>query len=260
MVAKAEARQQRVIVLGSGPALSSATRDNTFFVFDSDAGSLLIDCGGSPFHKLLRIGLDPSRLSGVVLTHAHPDHVYGLASLVHEMWLDGRTEALDIYANSHAERVALSLLDVFELRSKPLPLDFHLIPEEPGYLLTQNAGFEVRTAPVRHQVPTVAVRIDSLSNGRAVAFSSDTSPCPELVALAKGADLLFHECAVEEPDPFHSTPEDVGQVAAAAEVGRVILVHAHHSLTKEPYSSISQIAKLYPGDVRFAEDFDVYQL
>ena len=49
-------------------------------------------------------------------------------------------------------------------------------------------------------------------------------------------------------------------MAAAAEVGRVILVHAHHSLTKEPYSSISQIAKLYPGDVSFAEDFDVYEL
>ncbi|MDH4209543.1 MAG: ribonuclease Z, partial [Anaerolineae bacterium] len=181
--AELEVRPQRVIVLGSGPALASATRDNTYFVFDSDASSLLIDCAGSPFHRLLRVRLDPSLLSGVLLTHAHPDHVYGLASLVHEMWLDGRTEPLNIYANVHTERLALALLDVFDLRSKPLPLAFYLIPEEPGHLLMQNQRFEVRTAAVRHQVPTVAVRIDSLSSGKAVVFSSDTSPCPELVAL-----------------------------------------------------------------------------
>ena len=79
-------------MLGSGPALASEDRDNTFFLFESAAGSLFIDCGGSPFYKLLKVGADPNFLAGVLLTHSHPDHLYGLPSLLHELWLYGRRD------------------------------------------------------------------------------------------------------------------------------------------------------------------------
>jgi ribonuclease Z len=246
--------------LGSGPALASATRDNTFFLWENEGNSLLIDCAGSPFHKLLRVGAQPDRLGGVLLTHAHPDHIYGLPSLIHEMWLWGRREALHIYANEHSHLSALSLVDVFQLRSKPVPLEFHLISEEPDSLLLQCADFDVHTSPVRHEIPTHAVRITSRVDGKAVAFSADTSPCPELVTLAREADLMFHECAVQEPHPFHSTPEDVGRVASEAEVARVVLVHCHHHLAQQPRLALARIAKLFPGEVSFAKDFDVYDL
>lgn len=252
--------RRRVVVLGSGPALATATRDNTSFLLESEAGNLLIDCGGSPFHKLLRAGSDPDRLGGVLLTHAHPDHIYGLPSLLHEMWLDGRTDVLHIYANKHTLEVALSLLDVFALRRKPVELDLQTIPEKNEYLLLENEILEVRTSPVEHEVPTVGVRVTMRSNGRTVAFSADTGPCRPVVALARGADVLFHECAVVEPHPFHSTLEDVGRTAAEAEVARLVLVHCHHSLTKEPERTIAKIAKLFPGRIEFAEDFGVYEL
>jgi len=260
MGAVTKSDRQRVVVLGSGPALATAERDNTSFLLESPAGNLLIDCGGSPIHKLLRVGSEPDDLLGVLLTHAHPDHIYGLPSLLHEMWLYGRTRSFHVYANQHTLRGALSLLDVFDLQEKPLPLEFHVIPDEWQHLLLDNQSFEVRTSPVRHEVPTVGVRVRLRSSDEAIAFSADTSPCPPLVALAKGAGLLFHECSVVEPHAFHSTPEDVGRVAAEAEVGRVILVHCHHSLTRQPDLAKAQIAKLFAGRVEFAEDYGVYEL
>ncbi len=253
-------RGQRIVVLGSGPALATETRDNTFFLFDSPDGSLFVDCAGSPFHKMLRAGVDPEGLKGVIVTHAHPDHIYGLPSLVHELWLHGRKEALHIFANSRTQEVARVLLDTFELWEKPVPLDLHLIPNEEHYPLMETGSYAIHTSPVRHQIPTVAVRVASRTNGRVAVFSSDTSPCPELVTLARGADLLFQECSVEEPHPFHSTPEQVGELAAEAEVGEVILVHCHHNLVKEPYVTFAEIRKQYPGPVQFAQDFDVYEL
>ena len=253
-------RGQRIIVLGSGPALATEARDNTFFLFDSPEGSLFVDCAGSPFHKMLRAGVDPEGLKGVILTHAHPDHIYGLPSLVHELWLYGRKEALHIFANSHTQEVARVLLNAFELWEKPVPLDLHLIPDEVQYPLTETGSYAIHTSPVRHQVPTVAVRVASRTNGTVAVCSSDTSPCPELVSLARAADLLFQECSVEEPHPFHCTPEQVGELAAEAEVGEVILVHCHHNLVKEPYVTIAEIRKQYPGPVQFAQDFDVYEL
>jgi ribonuclease Z len=250
----------RIVVLGSGTALASASQDNTFFVVENGADGLLIDCGGSPFHKLLKAGVEPNRLDWVILTHAHPDHIYGLPSLVHELWLDGRRAPLHVFANRHTRQVAVALLDAFDLRRKPMPVEFHLIPSKEQYLLTENERLVVHTSPVKHEVPTVAVRITARVTGRAAVFSADTSPCPELVSLARGADVLFQECTVEEPHPFHSTPRQVGEVAAEAGVGEVILVHYHPNLVKEPYLTIAEIGKRYPGPVRFAEDFDVYEL
>lgn len=253
-------KRQRIVVLGSGPALASATRDNTFFLIDSAAGSLLIDCAGSPFHKLLKAGVDPERLKGVILTHAHPDHVYGLPSLVHELWLYGRREALHIYANGHTHGVVRTLLDAFELREKPVPLELHFIPSEETFLLLETELYAVYSSPVRHQVPTNAVRFASRVNGKVAVWSSDTSPCRELVSLARGAELLFQECSVEELHPFHCTPEQVGELAGEAQVGEVILAHCHPNLVKEPYLTIAEIRKQYHGRVQFAEDFDVYEL
>ncbi|HUS69545.1 MAG TPA: ribonuclease Z [Anaerolineae bacterium] len=259
MVGKIDLRQ-RIVVLGTGPALASASRDNTFFLFESAAGSLFIDCAGSPFHKLLKVGADPDSLAGVILTHSHPDHIYGLPSLIHELWLHGRRDTLHIFANAATQRVAEALLDVFQLRAKPVPLEFHIIPGDEGHLLLESESYWVHTSPVRHEVPTSAVRITSRENGRVAAFSADTSPCSELVALARGADLLFHECSVETPHPFHSTPEQVGELAAEADVGQVILVHCHRDLTKEPYLPVSEIRKRYQGEVRFAKDLEEYEL
>jgi ribonuclease Z len=246
--------------LGSGPALASETRDNTFFVFESRGGSLFIDCGGSPFHKLLKAGVEPGGVEGVLLTHAHPDHVYGLPSLVHELWLSGRRKALHIYANEHTMEVARALLDALKLREKPVPLRFHLIPGQERFLVLENDFYSLETSPVKHEVPTVATRITSRTDDRVAVYSGDTSPCRELKTLARGADLLFQECSVEEPHAIHSAPSQVGEIAAEAEVREVILVHCHPNLVKEPYVTIAAIQKRYSGLVRFAQDFDVYEL
>ena len=135
-----------------------------------------------------------------------------------------------------------------------------MIPNDEEHLAWETDRYLVHTWPVRHEVPTSGVRITSLSTGRVAAFSADSSPCPQLVSLARGANLLFHECGVEEPHPSHSTPEQVGEIAAEADVEELILVHCHHNLVNELHVSMAKIAKRYHGKTRFAEDFDVYEL
>lgn len=251
---------QRMVVLGSAWALSSATRDNTFLFFDSPGGGLLIDCAGSPFHKLLKVGGDPGKLRGVILTHAHPDHIYGLPSLIHELWLWGREEPFYIYANVRSQRAARTLIGLFGLWDKPMPLELVTIPQEEGFRLVENDEYVVHTTPVCHLGPTNAVRIAPKMGKRVVTYSSDTRPCEELVALAKGSDLLFLECTAEEPHRVHLTPEEAGEIAQEAGAKELVLVHYLESMAQDLEGTIARVKKFYEGEVRLAQDFEIYEL
>src|SRR5262249_58290751 len=78
--------------------------------------------------------------------------------------------------------------------------------------------FSIRTAPMRHPVPTLGMRIEA--DGTALAYSADTGPTDELVGLASGADLLLCEATWLKVPPaadlFHLTPPDAGALAAQA--------------------------------------------
>lgn len=67
--------------------------------------------------------------------------------------------------------------------------------------------------------------------GRKVAFSGDTRKCRAVIELAKGADALVHDCTLDSryselARTFgHSTARDAAEVAKAAGVRSLFLVH-----------------------------------
>ncbi len=54
-------------------------------------------------------------------------------------------------------------------------------------------------------------RVVVLGSAAAVAYSSDTSPCDAVVALARDADVLIHEAAKDTLG--HSSAAQAGEVA-----------------------------------------------
>ena len=100
---------------------------------------------------------------------------------------------------------------------------WHPVPLREEALVWEDEHWSILGSPVRHSVPTVALRIEDRGDGGVVVYSADTEPCPALVHLARGADILVHEATGEFPG--HSSPPAAAEVARAAEVGRLVLVH-----------------------------------
>ena len=155
---------------------------------------------GSPVQKLRRIRVDPVALSAVVVTHTHPDHVYGLPALLQCLLILGRRAPLPIYCRVEHVDLVGRLLDLFGLRDDGLPV--LVVPVEPreGVRVLETPDLVVTTSPNAHgRMPNLAVRVDAA--GRSVVYSSDTRPCAEVETLARGATALIHEATFCRPDP-----------------------------------------------------------
>lgn len=112
---------------------------------------------------------------------------------------------------------------------------------------------------------------------RTVVFSGDTGPCEAMINFAMGADVLVHEVisldlyeAVLKTRPFspeqrqnvlrhmqedHSTPDEIGKLAATAKVGMVVLTHLIPGGDNDPDNAYSDgVAGQYSGIIVVAKD------
>ncbi len=255
----------RMIILGSGPALPDRERDNTSMVWDTPAGSLLIDCGGRAYQQLLRAGVDPRRLSGILLTHAHPDHIYGLPALLFHLWLAGYDRTLPVCANSPTLATARRLCDALELEQHGhmCKVAWLEIDDTGERVFEQTEGYTISTGPVRHSIPCIGVKIVEHARGRALVYTSDTEPCPEVEALARGAHTLIHEATENKPDQGHghSTPRQAGEIAARTGVQRLVLIHYSAERTMPEADAVADVrAGGFEGEVSLARDLAEYEL
>ena len=253
---------------GTSGAIPSANRDNTALAFYSPDEVILVDCPGSPYQKILRAGLDPMRVSSLIVTHRHVDHLYGIPSLAHNMGLSGRRTPLHIYALPETMPSLHGFVDLFPLEEKmPYKIELHEIPSKEGHEVLHAKGFGIRSSPVVHGAPNIALRVefDLPSEQGVVVYSSDTSPCPSLIVLARGADVLIHEAtflhieAARAASDGHTTGYQAGEVAMRAGVRRLILCHFVASLHDQLEELRREAMQSFGGSVEIPEEFREYR-
>jgi ribonuclease Z len=249
-----------LLVLGTAASVPDAEHDTVSLALRGPEWVVLVDCGGSPLHKLARRDVGLEEVHAVVLTHRHADHVYGLPILIQGLWLGGRQEALPIYGPSQALEVARRILEPFNLleREGMFELHWHRIRLREEQPVLAVGDVQITASPVVHaDNDTLALRFEDTATGRAIVYSADTEPSLELVRLAAGAALLIHEATGDHPG--HSSPADAAEVAREAGVERLVLIHY-------PVRGIdlarwrAQAAGGFPGEVYLARDGDAYPL
>ena len=104
----------QVILLGTGAALSDETREHTYMVIKGEAESILVDCGGSPVQRLIKAGIALDSIDHVILTHHHPDHLYGLSVFLLDLWLAGRKKKLNLHGLAETVRAVKAMMRAFE--------------------------------------------------------------------------------------------------------------------------------------------------
>jgi ribonuclease Z len=247
-----------VILLGTGAALSDQTREQTYMVVKGEQSAILIDCGGSPVQRLSKAGITLDSIDHVILTHHHPDHLYGVSVLLLDLWLAGRKKVLHIHGLPETLRATCAMMHAFEWESwfkvGFFPVEFHRVSNVAIGLQIVTPEFSVSTTTTKHLLPTIATRVVSNESGKAIVYSSDTEVCDSVVELARGAEILFHEATtIDKATLGHSSARQAGAQAKRAGVKKLVLVHLPPNGDVKKIHAVA--AKTFGSRVVVAKDF-----
>ena len=128
-------------------------------------------------------------------------------------------------------------------------------------------ALKITAIAVNHgPVPAVGFRIDY--KGHSIAYTGDiSSKTGNMVALARNADLLIYDTAITEALPtnplfhvLHTEPRRLGEVAAAANVKKLVLSHLTPVTEPRIEAVKNVIRENYVGEIKVAKDLKVYNL
>jgi ribonuclease Z len=215
---RAQSSPVEIGFLGTGGAVPTTERDNMSFLLVRDGRALLVDCPGGAFIKIRKLGVDPRSVGHLVITHIHPDHIYGLPALIHSLMLEEGT--LVLWGSAETVEFCGRLLDLFGLRGPKIWRRVEFRTLAPGGAAELEPGWVISALSVPHHSSSLAFRFALASEGKTIAYSGDTPAHPPFFAWAGGSDVLIHDCSVPSRF-FRDVPALAGMHTNALDLGRL---------------------------------------
>ena len=219
-------------LLGTGAAVSDPHRTTTMLSVDdedrSEPSTLLVDCGADVLQRHLMASGTFDDVAGLIITHAHPDHVSGFPLFMEKIWLAGRDRPIPVCGIERAIDQAKMAFDAFSAITSgwdDMPdIDWRVVEHERDAVVWDEAPWSVTAAPVEHgDMPNVGLRFEHTPTGQVAAYSCDTGPSDSVAHLGRNADVLVHEANGDYPG--HSSATEAAEIASRAAAERLLLVH-----------------------------------
>jgi ribonuclease BN (tRNA processing enzyme) len=249
----AQQSHTRLILLGTGggPTPKKTVSAPATLIIVNDT-PYVIDCGDGVARQWVLAGVSLLKLRHIFITHQHSDHNADYGNLILLAWATGLATRVDTWGPPPLVKMTKLFLEMnaYDIQTRitdegrpPLKPLVHPHEFQQGGLVVRDENVKVTVALVDHPLvsPAFAYRFDAPD--RSIVISGDTARSDNLVALARGADVLVHEAmwlpavdAIVARNPnastlkkhlldSHTTAEDCGKVAAAAGVKTLVLSH-----------------------------------
>ena len=267
-----------VVVLGSGGPRPFGRASASYIVMVDGTPRILMDAGPGAFLRIGELGLDLSSVDTILLTHLHIDHSGDLAAFFNARALssdgpityrifgpDGgglfpkTSRFVDLLVGDGG---VFPYQKTFGADEKFIVKDLAINLDSARTTILDDHGLVIEEVATHHgDCPSVAYRITY--NGVTLVYSGDmdASALPNLVRLAKNADLLIFNCAVldppQSPEPLyelHTPPRRIGEATHQSGAKSLLLSHTAPDVEGRETEVRSSIRVNYSGPVAFATD------
>ena len=228
-----------IIFLGTGQAIPTAKRNHTSILLQYNGENILVDCGEGTQRQFRKAGINPCKLTRILITHWHGDHVLGLPGLLQTLALNGYNKTLQVYVPKNTKHFIDLMFRLFVFQGK---IKYNI--EEVEGKFFENSDFILEAAKMSHGTPCIAysfiekekIRINKaklnklkikgkiiselargkdievdgkkikakdltyIQEGRKISFILDTELNENCYKIAKDSDLLISESTYLEED------------------------------------------------------------
>ncbi|MDE0943957.1 MAG: MBL fold metallo-hydrolase [Alphaproteobacteria bacterium] len=264
----------QITLLGTGSPSPNLTRHHPAALVEWGAnGHMLVDAGDGVVNQILAAEKNLGAVENIALTHMHWDHILGYPALVWGGWSAGRNR-MSVTGPVGTRDMHHQLVENYYREQAEWAIDLGFARDGFDAVRVRDVavgwsemldGCLVEAGPVYHP-PMDALAYKFTYQGRCLVVTGDTARCDELVQFVQDVDVLVIDaCAVTPGDDlpparrkiierlheFHASPQDCVDIAAAANVGKVVLTHHLPGVMPEVDASA------YAGEVIIGNDLDV---
>jgi ribonuclease Z len=212
-----------ILFLGTSASAPSAKRGLSSQIISHNEFRFLVDCGEGTQRQILQSGVGFKRLTRILLTHGHLDHILGLGGLMSTFLRWEAIDELEIFGGrSTLERVHDLLYGVV-LRGNQPPMPLTLREIKAGTFF-ETEDFSVSAFPVIHRGPDcLGYLFEEKSRRPFLAEKADALGVPfgpERRDLVEGKAVNLPDGRIVQPDDVLGASQRGTKFVMVGDVGR----------------------------------------
>ena len=222
-----------IIFLGTSCMHPTKERNHSGILLKYKSENILMDCGEGIQRQMRLAGIKPAKITRLLISHWHGDHVFGIPGLLSSMGADQYAKKLYIYGPKGSKKFLEHMVKSFAAKDI---IDF-VVKEVSSEKFFENDDFELHSEKLKHSTDCIGfsfiekdklrikvsaaeklklsgpilgelqkgenvvhkgkkIKYEDLTylvHGKKISYIADTAPCNGANNLAKDATLLISE-------------------------------------------------------------------
>jgi ribonuclease Z len=142
-----------ITFLGTGSAIPTARRNHPAMLLQYRGENMLFDCGEGTQRQFRKAKMNPCKVTKILISHWHGDHVLGLPGLLMTMMMNGYNKNLEIYGPRGTKERVRQYFDLIRLDGQKLNA---VVKEVSKGIIFDGDEFMIEAAEMSHDTPVVA--------------------------------------------------------------------------------------------------------